>query len=81
MDADTLVRLANGIGEFFAAMPEREEALDGVANHLKRYWAPTMREALLEAFARGETVGLHPLVAAALRSRRALLMPSGATFD
>ena len=35
--AATLVRLANRIGEFFAAFPEREEALDGIAQHLAKF--------------------------------------------
>ena len=74
MDTDTLVRMANDIGQFFAAMPEREEALDGVVNHLRRYWAPAMRVALLTRLDAGEAAGLEPLVAQALRTRRALLV-------
>ena len=81
MDADTLVRLANGIGEFFDAMPDRQEALDGVANHLKRYWAPTMRRELLSAFASGQAPALHPLVAQALQQRRAVVLPADAAPD
>ena len=29
MDASNLIRMANRIGQFFEAMPDREEALDG----------------------------------------------------
>lgn len=76
MNLDTLVRMANGIGQFFDAMPDREEALDGVANHLRRYWEPRMREQLLACADQGPVEGLHPLVAAAIRSRRDALLPA-----
>ena len=46
MDVDNLVRMANRIGEFFAAMPDREEAKDGIAQHLRRFWEPRMRRIL-----------------------------------
>lgn len=75
MNIDTLVRMANGIGQFFDAMPDRQEALDGVANHLRRYWEPRMREELLAAVDQGPIEGLHPLVAEALRTRRDALVP------
>ena len=72
--AATLVRLANRIGEFFAAFPEREEALDGIAQHLAKFWEPRMRRALyahLDGAAQGE--GLAPLVReAAQRAGEAL---------
>ena len=70
MDTERLIQMANAIGQFFEAMPDREEALDGVAAHLRRYWAPSLREALL-AQSRSEAVeqALHPLVAQALRTR------------
>jgi formate dehydrogenase subunit delta len=73
MNIDTLVQMANAIGQFFDSMPDRDEALDGVANHLRRYWEPRMRMQLLD-HADGGT--LHPLVADALRSRRAALLPA-----
>ena len=76
MDTDTLVRMANDIGRFFAAMPEREEALDGVVNHLRRYWTPAMRLTLLARLDADEAPGLEPLVAQALKTRRAQLLPA-----
>ena len=75
MNIDTLVQMANAIGQFFDSMPDRDEALDGVANHLRRYWEPRMREQLLARAGEGEIEALHPLVADALRSRRAALLP------
>ena len=42
----TLVRLANRIGDFFAAYPEHAEAIDGVAGHIRKFWEPRMRRQL-----------------------------------
>ena len=64
--AATLVRLANRIGEFFAAFPEREEALDGIAQHLAKFWEPRMRRELFEHIDKGGE-GLLPLVMEASR--------------
>jgi len=75
--AATLVRLANRIGEFFAAFPEREEALDGIAQHLAKFWEPRMRRALyahLDGAAQGE--GLAPLVREAVLTRRGRIDPA-----
>ena len=76
MDDDNLVRMANRIAEFFDAMPDRAEAIDGVGLHLLKFWEPRMRRALLDRFDRKGTAGLHPLVAAALETRRDVLVSS-----
>lgn len=70
MDIQNLVRMANRIGDFFQAMPQREEALDGIAQHLRQFWEPRMRRALLDHIERAGSAELHPLVAEAIRSRR-----------
>ena len=44
MNHDNLVKMANQIGTFFEAMPDRAEGLDGIATHVKKFWAPRMRE-------------------------------------
>jgi formate dehydrogenase subunit delta len=41
---EQLVRMANDIGYFFRAQPNREEAIAGIANHIKSYWTRRMRE-------------------------------------
>ena len=46
MKIDRLVQMANDIAAFFAAEPDRAEAVAGVAAHLKRFWEPRMRQAL-----------------------------------
>jgi formate dehydrogenase subunit delta len=75
MDVENLVHMANRIGEFFAAMPDRGEALEGIAGHIKRYWEPRMRKQLLEHLDRAGASGLQEIVAEAVLSRRALLEP------
>jgi formate dehydrogenase subunit delta len=66
MDEHVMVHKANSIAQFFAAYP-REEAIEGVAGHLQRFWEPRMRRQLLQYIA-GGGAGLHELVLeAALR--------------
>jgi formate dehydrogenase subunit delta len=76
MDPGNLVEMANRIGEFFAAQPGRAEALDGIATHLCKFWAPRMRRQLLELIDRGEAEGLSELVREALALHRARLEPA-----
>src|SRR5260370_5392917 len=41
-----LVKMANDIGHFFRAEPEREDAIAGIANHIAKFWTKRMREKL-----------------------------------
>ena len=43
-----LIRLANRIGLFFDAMPDRAASIDSIADHIRRFWDPRMRRALLD---------------------------------
>ncbi|MEO6689668.1 MAG: formate dehydrogenase subunit delta [Dokdonella sp.] len=43
MSVESLVRMANDIGNFFASEPDRATAIAGIANHIRRYWEPRMR--------------------------------------
>lgn len=61
MHADNLVRMANRIGQFFEAMPDRPEALEGIALHIQRYWEPRMRRALRAHLADAAALAEHPL--------------------
>lgn len=68
MDAQNLIRMANRIGEFFEAMPDREEALDGIAQHIQKFWEPRMRGRLLTALTQAEESSqLLPIVREALQ--------------
>lgn len=76
MDTENLIRMANRIGDFFVAMPDRDEALAGIAEHLKKFWEPRMRRQLLAAMDAGEAGELHDVVRAAVEANRARLMPA-----
>ncbi len=53
MNVEHLVKMANEIGAFFAGASTPEQAARDVATHIKRYWEPRMRQAMLAHFARG----------------------------
>jgi len=73
MHTDSLIRMANQIGTFFEAMPDRAEALEGVALHLKRFWEPRMRRELLTYVDSSGTSELNGLVADAISYHRSAL--------
>lgn len=76
MDADNLIRMVNRIGEFFEAQPNRDEALQGIAEHLRKFWDPRMRGQILQVLERpGEAAQLRPLVREALLLHAAQLRP------
>ena len=75
MDADNLVTMANRIGDFFQAMPDRAEAKLGIADHIRTYWEPRMREHLLAHIDRDDGHGLAPLVFEAIAEQRSHLTP------
>ncbi len=47
-----LVQMANDIGNYFRPQG-REEAVAGIATHIKRYWTPRMRQKLNTYLAQG----------------------------
>jgi formate dehydrogenase subunit delta len=63
---DRLVRMANQIGDYYAAMPERE-ATNGTASHLRMYWTPKMIREII-AFADQGHPGLNPIAARAVET-------------
>lgn len=75
MDAARLVAMANQIGAFFAAEPDRAVALEGIATHLKKFWEPRMRRAIYRALDAGGE-GLSDPVREALQRHRASLEPA-----
>ncbi|MDX1562721.1 MAG: formate dehydrogenase subunit delta, partial [Gammaproteobacteria bacterium] len=46
IDMERLVEMANQIGDFFSPYPPARGA-EGLRNHLRTYWDPRMRAALL----------------------------------
>ena len=73
MDVNNLIRMANQIGEFFESMPDRRQALQDIASHIKRFWEPRMRRTLLDSVDRDEANGLSGIVREALAAHRQLL--------
>jgi len=78
MNQEHLIVMANQIGEFFASMPDREEALAGVADHFRRFWEPRMRRAILATLDTASREALCPIVRQALASCRIELAPAQA---
>jgi len=76
MDIHNLVNMANQIGEFFSAYPDRDEALEGIANHIRKFWEPRMRLKLFESIDQGLTGELSELVAQSLALHRTSLQPT-----
>jgi formate dehydrogenase subunit delta len=76
MDSDNLIRMANRIGDFFQAMPERAEALEGIANHLCKFWDPRMRREFLALIDGGDLgASISDLVRSAVQAHRAAIEP------
>ena len=45
--------MANDIGRFFEADPDKAEAAKSIANHLKRFWDPRMRRQIVGHYRQG----------------------------
>lgn len=67
MKSAKLIKMANQIGTFFEAMPDREQAVTGVAAHIQRNWESRMRTALLRHVGECGDAELSPIVRDALR--------------
>lgn len=62
-ELDQLVKMANQIADNFAL---HKNAVDRLADHLQRFWAPSMRRDLIEFLESGGD-GLKPDVIAAVK--------------
>ena len=67
---EKLVYMANQIGKFFVAQ-KTGTAAEGIAEHVRKFWHPTMRQAILAHLDAGGA-GLDPEVREAI----ALLKPA-----
>src|SRR6202521_617954 len=65
--AEHLVKMANDIGHFFGAEPEREDAIAGIANHIAKFWTKRMRDKLTAHVKRDGDASLDELPREALR--------------
>ena len=76
--SDTLVRMANQITHFFRAQGE-ERAVAGVADHLKKFWEPRMKQAIFEHLDHGGK-GLEPVALKAVQELRKEFGADGRTL-
>jgi formate dehydrogenase subunit delta len=65
--AEHLVKMANDIGNFFRAEPEREDAIAGISNHIAKFWTKRMRAKLLTHLKQGGDGALDELPREAVR--------------
>lgn len=68
IDLDRLITMANQIGDFFAPYPPKR-AREGLRNHLRTYWDPRMRDALLAHIDAGGDGLDSPVIEAAQQLR------------
>ncbi len=68
MEISRLVKMANDIGAFYQAMPDRSEAISSIATHLKNFWEPRMRRQIIDYAKQGGDNGLKEIVREAVLS-------------
>jgi formate dehydrogenase subunit delta len=65
MDVEKLARMANQIATNFDYGSDKDKVVAGIVDHLSRFWSPSMRAELIEAY-RGKGVELSELAARAV---------------
>jgi formate dehydrogenase subunit delta len=70
MNTERLIQMANQIGGYFDADPDRVAARDGVAEHIVRFWEKRMRRQLYATLDVASGALLMPLVREALVEHR-----------
>jgi formate dehydrogenase subunit delta len=68
MSPDRVIYMANQIGKFFASQG-KGQAIPGIAEHIRKFWDPRMRSAILAHLDAGGA-GLDPDVRSAVESLR-----------
>lgn len=66
MHSENLVKMANDISRFFQSDPDPAAAVQGMVDHLRRFWEPRMRKAII-AHCREGGEGLTDLAKEAVR--------------
>jgi formate dehydrogenase subunit delta len=72
-NVENLVAMANQIGDFFETMKNRERSLEEITAHLKRFWEPRMRRALMAHVDAHGGEGLKAIVLEALKAHREMM--------
>lgn len=66
MSSESLIKMANQIGQYFASEPDKAVAVRGVYQHIKSFWTPAMCRELMAWQTKHPDAVLHPLVLEAL---------------
>ena len=66
MQNETLIKMANQVGDFFGADPNKSQANKEIANHLNRFWTLDMRQQIAQYVAEKNGTGLHDQVIEAI---------------
>ncbi len=66
MQNDTLIKMANQVGDFFGADPNKTQANIEIANHLNRFWTLDMRQQIAKYVSEQNGAGLHDQVVTAI---------------
>ncbi len=66
MNVEHLSQMVNDIAHYFAAEPEHAAGVSGIADHLIRFWDPSMRRRIIDHLGAGGA-GLEPLAREAVQ--------------
>jgi formate dehydrogenase subunit delta len=67
MEIEKLIKMANQIGEFYEAFPDKAEARIEIAGHLNRFWNSAMRKSIAAHVKDSQGAGLHVPVIEAIK--------------
>jgi formate dehydrogenase subunit delta len=68
MQTETLIKMANQVGDFFEAEPNLEQAQKDIANHLNKFWTKDMRNQIAAHVQSNQGAGLHASVISAIKT-------------
>lgn len=66
MQTETLIKMANQVGDFFSADPNQAQAQLDIAQHLNRFWTKDMRNQIAAHVKTNQGAGLQACVIAAI---------------
>ena len=69
MQNETLIKMANQVGDFFGADPDKSQANLEIANHLNRFWTLDMRQQIAKYVSEESGTGLHQQVIEAISTQ------------
>ncbi|MGQ0442071.1 MAG: formate dehydrogenase subunit delta [Methylophilaceae bacterium] len=67
MRVEKLIKMANQVGDFYGAFPDKEEVKREIAGHLNRFWNLNMRQSIANHVAEKQGLGLHAHVIQAIQ--------------